>query len=86
MICEGDPYTDNGAQRRLGAEDFLSVGLARRRGDRFPFSLSTNLFGGQRTFKGEKEISKTTLNLVAMTPLVLNYSKSHRSTENRYSH
>jgi hypothetical protein len=40
-----DPYPENGAQRRLGAENFLCLGLARRGGGRFALSLSTYLFG-----------------------------------------
>jgi hypothetical protein len=27
-ICKGDLHPENGAQRRLGAEDFLCLGLA----------------------------------------------------------
>jgi hypothetical protein len=26
FLCKGDPYPENGAQRRLGAEDFLCMG------------------------------------------------------------
>jgi hypothetical protein len=26
IICKGDPYPENGAQRRLGVEDFLCMG------------------------------------------------------------
>ena len=45
FICKWDPHPENGAQRRLGAEDFLYVELARRGGGRFPLSLSTYPFG-----------------------------------------
>jgi hypothetical protein len=26
FLCKGDPHPENGAQRRLGAEDFLCMG------------------------------------------------------------
>jgi hypothetical protein len=39
------PYPENGAQRTLGVEDFLCLGLARRGGGRFPLFLSTYPFG-----------------------------------------
>jgi hypothetical protein len=45
ITCKGDPYLENGAQRRLGAEDFVCLGFARRDGGRFPLSVSTYLFG-----------------------------------------
>jgi hypothetical protein len=58
IICKGDPYPENGAQRRLGAEDFICLGFARRGGGRFPLSLSTYLFG----VNGRINENKTNIN------------------------
>jgi hypothetical protein len=47
FFCKGDPYLENSAQRMLGVEDFLCLGLARRGGGRFPlfFVYIPYLFG-----------------------------------------
>jgi hypothetical protein len=53
IICKGDPYPENSAQRRLGAEDFLCLGVCTQ--GRRPVSLVFVYMPlwGERTVKRE---------------------------------
>jgi hypothetical protein len=61
--CNGDPHPENSAQRRLGAEDSLCLGLASRGRRPVSFVLVYMPLRGERTINENKTNKQTSLNL-----------------------